>query len=364
MVRIVFANAFGPSNRGDAALIERLVAEMKGALGELPHVMLGIATQTALQQQSVPEIEWIAPPVHASSSAPLRRRIEKALRLGTIMLYILSGGRPLVRHLLSNRQRRACLELEAADLVVSVPGGFIVDNHPNVLSQLSQLWLAAMRRRPILLAPQSIGPIHSRLLRWITAHVLEQAQMICLREPDSMDFVRNELRLRRPRLVRMGDMAFHNVGSDAEAGARILNDELGVGANDRFIAATAIDWSFRHAQDRKKRSQSYIEALGHALANAARRYGLKVVLLNQVSADLPAARRVAEIVGPAAVVDCVDRTPAELCGMFARAEMSITSRFHSCIFSLLQGTPAIAIAYLWKTTGIWTFSSGCTPSTA
>ena len=39
-------------------------------------------------------------------------------------------------------------------------------------------------------------------------------------------------------------------------------------------------------------------------------------------------------------------------GMFFHATLSVTSRFHSCIFSLLEGTPSIAISYVWKTEGI------------
>jgi|APTNR8051073442_1049403.scaffolds.fasta_scaffold28053_2 colanic acid/amylovoran biosynthesis protein len=253
MIRILFANAFGPSNRGDAALIESLVAEMKIALQDVPHVMHGIVTQTEAQQQRIPEVQWMTPPVYASASAALRRRWETALQLGTMMLYILSGGSPLVRPSLSARQKQACAELETADLVISVPGGFLVDNHPNVLTQLTQLWLAMLRRGPIMLAPQSIGPIRSRLLRRITAHVLEGAHMVCVRESSSMEFVREELQLRRPRVVRLGDMAFEHVRSGPERGARILSDELGIRPREPFIAATAVNWQFRHEGRRKDR---------------------------------------------------------------------------------------------------------------
>ena len=82
MIRVLFTNAFGPSNRGDAALIESLVAETKLALEHVPHVMHGVATQAEAQRQSVPEVEWMIPPVYASSAGAARRPLEKALVTG------------------------------------------------------------------------------------------------------------------------------------------------------------------------------------------------------------------------------------------------------------------------------------------
>lgn len=79
---------------------------------------------------------------------------------------------------------------------------------------------------------------------------------------------------------------------------------------------------------------------------------MKIIMLNQVSEDLPAARAVKEMVGDRLIVDTKDRTPAVVRGMFSHATLSITSRFHSCIFSLLEGIPSIAISYVWKTQGI------------
>ena len=352
MKTVVITNVWGPTNRGDAALVEALVAEIHKTLRGVPHCISGIATYWEMQRQQIPDVEWIGALIYSRFQDKLRRRIERLLRTAAMIPYVLLGDSPLTRIFLSQRQKKACELMKNADLVMTAPGGFIFDAHLNVISMLLEILIPKIHGKRVLLSPQSIGPIRSRILKHIVSKVLDGCDTICLREPISMDFVQKELNVPRSRLVRMIDLAFYHNASDRQLAQRILEEDFGIQPGQRFIAATVVQWNFPHRRDPAALRRRYLQAVGDALSHAAHKYDAKIIMLNQVNEDLPNARVVKEIVGDKCLIDSEDRTPAVMRGMFSHATLSVTSRFHSCIFSLLEGTPSIAIAYVWKTQGI------------
>jgi colanic acid/amylovoran biosynthesis protein len=352
MKEIVITNVWGPNNRGDAALVEALVTDIREILRDVPHRISGIATHWEMQREQVPDVEWIGALIYSSYENIILRRIERLVRTAAMIPYILFGDSSLTRMLLSRRQRMVCNLFKKADLVMTAPGGFIFDAHWNVISMLMEIVVPKMFGKKVLLSPQSIGPIRSKILKYIVSKALDGCHTICLREPISMEFVEKELQVPRSNVVRMIDLAFFHRTSERQLAQRILEKEFGIKAGERFIAATVIQWNFPHHRDPAALRHRYLRAVGDALLQAAERYDMKIIMLNQVSEDLPAARVVKEIVGDRLIVDFNDRTPAVIRGMFSHATLSVTSRFHSCIFSLLEGIPSIAISYVWKTRGI------------
>ena len=352
MKTIVITNVWGPYNRGDAALVEALVAEIRKTLRDVPHRISGMATYWELQRQHIPDVEWKGALIYSRYHDKLRRRAERLLRTAAMIPYVLLGDSPLTRIFLSARQKEACDLLKSADLVLTAPGGFILDAHLNVISMLLEIIIPKMHGKKVLLSPQSIGPIRSRILKYLVSKALDGCDTICLREPISMDFVKKELKLPRSRVVRMIDLAFFHNPSERRLAQRILNDEFGIRPGERFIAPTVLQWNFPHHRDPAALRRRYLQAVGDALSRAAEKHDAKILMLNQVSEDLPNARAVKEIVGSRCLIDTEDRTPAVMRGMFFHATLSVTSRFHSCIFSLVEGTPSIAISYVWKTEGI------------
>ena len=83
-----------------------------------------------------------------------------------------------------------------------------------------------------------------------------------------------------------------------------------------------------------------------------RKTGKPIYLFNQVRTDLPVCRRIAEMAGCDVFVDFEDRGPHEMRTIIANANFMVASRFHSCIFALLEGVPVLAISYNYKTEGI------------
>ena len=88
-----------------------------------------------------------------------------------------------------------------------------------------------------------------------------------------------------------------------------------------------------------------------------RSVGIHVVLLPHVikamTDDLTACRKVAQLVGDQGVtLISTVLTPAQVRGLAAGAELTVTGRMHLAVMSLLGGTPAIALATQGKVEGL------------
>ena len=303
MKKVVITNVWGPTNRGDAALVEALVAEIHKTLRGVPHCISGIATYWEMQRQQIPDVEWIGALIYSRFQDKLRRRIERLLRTAAMIPYVLLGDLPITRIFLSKRQKKACELMKSADLVMTAPGGSIFDAHLNVISMLLEIMIPKMHGKKVLLSPQSIGPIRSRILKYIVSKALDGCDTICLREPISMDFVQKELNVPRFRLVRMSDLAFYHDASDRQLAQRILEVEFGIRVRATLHSRNRVQWNFPHRRDPAALRRRYLQAVGDALSQAADKYDAKIIMLNQVNEDLPNARAVKEIVGDR----CLDR---------------------------------------------------------
>jgi colanic acid/amylovoran biosynthesis protein WcaK/AmsJ len=258
-----------------------------------------------------------------------------------------------------------------SNLSLSCAGGFLHDSNLTTLTMLAQLWVAVAFKRRVVITPQSIGPYRRPLVRKAAAYVLNRCTLIFVRESVSHDCVAGllgnaghyatpaDLDAAAPRatndtavVVRTTDLAFFFDKSDRATAEAVLRERFGLGDDSRFLAASDIEWPFSDQSEPAAARQRYIEALGGTLRRAAEHYGMPILLVNQVSADLTAARSLQEIVGDQLLVDTEDRPPAVLRAMLSKAQAFIGSRFHSCIFAMLEGVPTIAISYLHKTDGI------------
>ncbi|KVE75558.1 hypothetical protein WI98_12405 [Burkholderia vietnamiensis] len=80
--------------------------------------------------------------------------------------------------------------------------------------------------------------------------------------------------------------------------------------------------------------------------------GVRIVIVNQVAADLPVGREIESRCSGIVILDQKDRPVSDVRSIIAGASVFLGSRFHSCIFGLLAGRPLVALSYLPKTSGI------------
>jgi|GEM_PF-1680580 len=350
-MKVCITDIFGSSNRGDALLCDALVHSIRDAfpLADLS----GVAHFPNAERRRHPGIDWQEAPGRSHADNKVLRRIWNGLRSASTVGYASIGAPPALRNTwpLPMAQLAAIRNIKNADLVVSSAGGFLLDANATIYSHLLQFYLARRFGRPYVLAPQTIGPIRGARLKQMTATALSDAVLIAVREKYSYRFLIDDLGLPPAKVVRTTDIAFEHEGSDVTAGTQALLG-LSVGPDERFIAATAVNWPFPEENAPKAAFARYRDKLAALLTALHGRYGRRIVLLNQVSEDLPLARDVAARCGDAVVVDEEDRTTEVMRGMTERADVLLGSRFHSCVFALLGRVPLYCLAYTYKSTGI------------
>ncbi|MEL6914687.1 MAG: polysaccharide pyruvyl transferase family protein [Pseudomonadota bacterium] len=348
---VCLSDVFGSLNRGDALLSDALIAAVREAFPEAR--LTGVAHFPDIEAARHPDIDWQEAPSRCNAPSWRVRRAVNAVRTLLALAYGAMGAPAALApfYPLPARQLAAIAHLKSADLVVSCPGGFLLDANATILSHLLQFHFMRRFGRRYVLAPQTVGPIRSRLLRRLTARALAGAEMIAVREQYSYDFVVDALGIDPARVVRTTDIAFE-YRVEGKAAGRAALMELGIGADEAFIGATTVNWKFRGAPDPAAAYRAYTEKMVVLLTRLHAATGLRIVLFNQVSQDLELARVVAARCASFVVLDEADRTTEEMVGMISRASVMLGSRFHSCVFALLAGVPLFCLAYTYKSTGI------------
>lgn len=347
---VVVANVFGAVNKGDSALIEVCIDEI---LEAFPNASLsGIAYQPSTQRAHLPRVTWHERLGNCVSKHMWRRRLCNVVRQAITICYV-SLRRPwLLGRLIPVEQRRAIDALGKADVVVSCPGGYLEDSNPSYYANLIQIWAASKFGATVVLAPQSVGPIRSRRGRWFAAKVLAKASLICVRESESYHFVVETLALPAARVARTGDLAFWHAATPAATAS--MKAELGIDPDEPYIAVSVIEWAFPLAADQAQAKERYVRSLCELLNILHDTLGVRIVIVNQVAADLPVGREIAERCREFVILDQKDRPVADVRSIIAGSSVFLGSRFHSCIFGLLAGRPLVALSYLPKTSGIMT----------
>lgn len=350
-MKVCISDVFGSTNRGDALLCDALVQSVKEAFPEA--TLSGVAHFPDLERDRHPDVDWQEAPSRATAKSTMVRRLANGARTAVALGYSAIGApsrlSPLVPLPIS--QRKAIENIKEADLVVSSAGGFLLDANVTIYSHLLQFHLMRRFKKPYVLAPQTIGPIKSQRLKAMTANALSDAQFIAVREQYSYDFVIEDLGIPESKVIRTTDIAFEHEETSPE-GAKEALASLSIGEDEKFIGATTVNWKFRGDDNPKLAQETYLEKMVALFKSIHERSGLRIVLYNQVSQDLPLARDVAARCAPFVVLDEADRSTEVMRAMIGRAEVMLGSRFHSCVFSLLARVPLFCLAYTYKSTGI------------
>jgi colanic acid/amylovoran biosynthesis protein len=242
--------------------------------------------------------------------------------------------------------------LRASDVVVSVPGGYFLSPTPRDAAWLNhwiELSLAVMLKRPTVLGPCSLGPFsgpQARLMRWL----FDRVDGIALRETESEPHVRGTGY--RGALIHTTDAGF---------GVNLLPGPARErsGSHGRLIGVSVRWFHFAGAVDPAAAQRSYFQSVADAVSELIRDGG-EAVFVPQVRADadddIAAAREVVALM-PADIALRVSMkeenlSPYEAASLYSTFDLLIGTRMHANIISMLVGTPAIAIAYEHKTTGI------------
>ena len=150
--RLVFANSYGNRNVGDEAIVTAMIDSLRD------HHNMHIAFLSRSSDYSTrahPDIEVVSSGVLCGVPGTMRT-------------------------------------IREADLLLFGGGGLLQDRTSiaNVLFQLSRPFFASLLGTPFMCYALGVGPLKSALSRWLTRKVLQKAELILVRDQDSLDTLR------------------------------------------------------------------------------------------------------------------------------------------------------------------------------
>ncbi len=345
-MKFCIVNAYGRSNRGDSVLLDECISEIRAYDNEAKiSCALFYGVDEALSVY--PDINWSIR-IGNSRTKGILGRIET---ISYMMIALLSTVKcfSFLISILPKDQQTTFLSIRNVDVVVSAPGGYIHDTNFAYYVALLHIYLGILMKKKVILAPQSYGPIQSKFGRWIASHVLSKCNAVCSRELYSHNFLANELSVPNGVLRRCGDSAFFNYRENSNFPN--VSDEYKkiLFGEQRILGITVVGWSFPHRKNAAEDYERYVTAFARAVDEIAFRHNLKPVVFNQVDGDMSTARILQSKCKSEVYVDSVSREPELLRPLISRSFVFVGTRFHSCIFAMMEGVPTMAISYLPKT---------------
>ncbi|MBC7325949.1 MAG: polysaccharide pyruvyl transferase CsaB [Moorella sp. (in: Bacteria)] len=226
--------------------------------------------------------------------------------------------------------------IRQADLVISGGGSLFQDvtGPRSLLYYLGVVVLARLLRKPVVIYAQGLGPLKRAWSRWLTGKVLNNVQLITLRDGESRQLL-EETGVRRPPVYVTADpvLGLEPGSMDLRPGQEKWQ-ELGLAGPVVGIAV---------------RSWGGAEKLWAALARVADDLvaeGWQVLFLPfQFPSDVEACRQVARLMHNPAVVLREKIDLPTMMGLIKEVHFLIGMRLHALILAAVMGVPFLALPY-------------------
>jgi colanic acid/amylovoran biosynthesis protein len=358
-MKAVIVNAFERNNRGDAALLDVMIDQVRQAHPQAQIVICGFEDPVAHPEvwgtRNLGSIRRYS----ADESIGRVTRILRKSLVAVVVLALAAGlGRRPAAALCRILPRELAGELSAiasADLVVSLGGGYLhggagLGYDLSIGFLLLPLWIAERFGVPVVLGPQSFGPFPTRFQRLAVRRVLTRAYAVSTREDISRAML---LETGVPERVMRRDV--DSAFAFTPECDRDWRGELQISATAHLIVVTMRAYLKPAAQEAYESEMA--SGIEQVLRADERRF---VVLAPQVTCEFQddddrlVHRRIAQRVGHPRLVMIDDAAVShrDIFGLYGSADLTVATRFHSAIFSLSQCVPCVVLNYANKGLGI------------
>ena len=340
--RIVITNMYGTGNLGDAAIHQLQYAWL---VRQFPHATIQQCYAVSPTPDTIPGLShWVYN--QQGQIAPWATRLRRMIALIWSMSMHALGIHTTWG--MTPAERQTFNAITTADLVCASGGGYLYD-FPSARPWwrfISWDWwlcadmlIAVLWRRPLVLLPQSIGPLHNRPFRTLVRWVLQRAHVVYIRESHSAQL----LDTLGVTYQHAPDFAWGMSGSPPATPPIIPT--LGI---------TVIDWGKQSGQ--LALHQSY-ESTIIAVAEHLHRRGWHIQLFGQCTDQTPGwddsvvVQRLAVQLPFATVMPSVV-SPTDLQHQYAQLTCLLSTRLHGALLRFAMGQSAVVIAYQPKAHGI------------
>jgi len=215
-------------------------------------------------------------------------------------------------------------------------GGSLLQNSTSTRSLIYYIHIMKMAKRrglKLMLYASGIGPLYGEKNKERVKRVLDQADVITLREKESYDEI---LALgSKPKKVEVTlDPAFSIEPADPKW-AEYLYEKNGLDIKTGAFAVSLRSWQAADAL--------YEEKIAEAVNVLKEKYELLPIFISmQKEKDLAVCQRLAEVCGGRVIEGF---SAAELCALLSQMRFVIGMRLHLLIYAASVGTPMVGLAY-------------------
>jgi len=254
---------------------------------------------------------------------------------------------------------RLRLAYKQADIVVSAPGNQFYSSGrfgwPFPVSILGLL-LIERYKKPLVILPQSIGPLKRWWEKMLLRRVYSSARRIFLRDEKSLELAK-ELGLPIEKVSYSPDLALGLQSSDPVLALDVLR-KFGVDLERPKLGVTLISKMNRSFDSRA--IENYYTVLETSLASFARGNSFQIIFFDQVKGptlveddSIPTARMAERLqrIGIDAIHLDQNLHLHLLKACYGQMDIFLATRLHSGIYAIGMTVPTLFIGYLTKTQG-------------
>ena len=264
-------------------------------------------------------------------------------------------------------------ELQAyskADLIIDLGGDTFSDDYGvfSTCIHCYSLFLGFLFNKPYFICSQSIGPFKNSFTRFLAKATLQRAEMITVREPITMRYLLNDLKMNPSNRLRIVyDLAFLLESAETEATRNLLKQRGIMFDGHPIIGVNPSNLIWRYMFPGLSLGEKY-ELYTRLMATIIDSFpeDIFVLLIPNVTGrplqsshyknvdDRNVIPSIVKKLNNPSRVHLIDENydPHQIKSIIGLTDLFVGCRMHAVISSLSIGTPTIALSYSHKTIGI------------
>ena len=222
------------------------------------------------------------------------------------------------------------------DLLLSGGGSLLQDvtSTRSLLYYLSIIRIGLLYNKKIMLYANGIGPISSGTNMKRVKKVIDNVDLITLREEDSLKQL-NSMGVQKPKVMVTADPVLTTMPAGKETIDAIFKKE-GLPLDSNYIGINIRKW---------KLSRDLEVQLAASLEYIYKKYNLLPVFIPMYQSDTEVMIKTAEKMNVPYRVLSKTYAPEELIGIMGHMELVIAMRLHTLIYSSITATPMVGLIY-------------------
>jgi polysaccharide pyruvyl transferase CsaB len=233
--------------------------------------------------------------------------------------------------------------MKKARLFINGGGSLIQDitSTRSLFYYLGTIWLARKMGLKVMVYANGIGPVSRKINKKLTQKIVNNVDVITLREETSKKEL-EELGILKPKVLVTADPALTIEPEDDARVDTILHSE-DVDISRPLVGFSMRDW---------KGSEKYIQIIADTADYIAERYNVAPVFIPMhYPRDIEIIEKIIPLMKNRAFIIKNKYTASEIIGIINRMELLIGMRLHSLIYAAVTGIPVIGLAYEPKIEG-------------